>query len=634
MCGIAGYVDFSNSSTLDILERMGRSIAHRGPDSHGNELLLNKYAQIGLSHQRLSIIDLSDTGKQPMYFNGVWITFNGEVYNFNEIKSQLTDLGHSFVGSSDTEVVLHAYSEWGIKCVDKFIGMFSAVLYNEREHVVICLRDRSGTKPFYFYWDSHLFLFGSELKAILTHTNFKKEIDINSVAAFLQYGNIPAPYSIFKNTYKLIPGNYLIINLKEKKLELQQYWNVYDYYNKPKLDISFNEALVSTENLLSDAFKLRMIADVPVGVFLSGGYDSACLTAVLSKELSNKIKTFTIAVPDIGLNEGEYAREIANYLGTQHHEINCTSQDAIEIIEDLPFYYDEPFADSSAIPTMLVSKMARMEVKVALSADGGDEVFAGYNRYDYLMKYGKTIGGLPKVLRKGLYSTMNKIKVSKIPYLKSKYNFTNRYEKLKGIINEPSAFNIMLNLSRQFNDDALKLLIKDKFVLANSPYYSKELKQDYFTPLSFMMAIDYQTYLVDDVLQKVDRASMAYGLEAREPFLDHRLIEWAAQLPDSFKYNKGIKKFILKEITHKYIPVKLLDRPKMGFSIPIENWLRNELKENVLFYLNKQRIKEQGLFNEIATQQILDDFYLNRSKNHLKVWYLYVFQLWYQKWMN
>jgi asparagine synthase (glutamine-hydrolysing) len=250
------------------------------------------------------------------------------------------------------------------------------------------------------------------------------------------------------------------------------------------------------------------------------------------------------------------------------------------------------------------------------------------------MKYGKTIGGLPKVLRKGLYSTMNKIKVSKIPYLKSKYNFTNRYEKLKGIINEPSAFNIMLNLSRQFNDDALKLLIKDKFVLANSPYYSKELKQDYFTPLSFMMAIDYQTYLVDDVLQKVDRASMAYGLEAREPFLDHRLIEWAAQLPDSFKYNKGIKKFILKEITHKYIPVKLLDRPKMGFAIPIENWLRNELKENVLFYLNKQRIKEQGLFNEIATQQILDDFYLKRSKNHLKVWYLYVFQLWYQKWMN
>lgn len=450
----------------------------------------------------------------------------------------------------------------------------------------------------------------------------------------MQFGYVPTPHCIFKNCFKLSPGHYLKFSLDNNAFTLHKYWDVYDAYNKPKLDIPFEEALTETEAVLRSAFSYRMISDVPIGVFLSGGYDSACLTAILQQNGSEKIKTFTIGVPDMGLNEAPYAKDISRHLGTDHHEYNCTHHEALNLIGDLPYYYDEPFGDSSAIPTMLVSKMAREKVTVALSADAGDEVFAGYNRYDYMMKYGKRLNQIPGLFRKGASLAMSVVPADKIPVLKNKYNFHNRYEKLKSLLNDPSPYNLMLSLSKQFNDKQLKQLFVKYAEESSSSHASDALKEEYHSPLAYMMAIDYQTYLLDDILQKVDRASMSTSLEAREPFLDHRVIEWASRLPDHYKYNKGIKKYILKEITHKYLPKELMDRPKMGFAIPIDDWLMNDLKEKTLHYLSDEIIKKQGIFNLKYVQKLKKDFYAGKKELATKIWYLLMFEMWYEKWME
>jgi asparagine synthase (glutamine-hydrolysing) len=376
------------------------------------------------------------------------------------------------------------------------------------------------------------------------------------------------------------------------------------------------------------------VADVPVGVFLSGGYDSTAVTALLQKDRTEKLKTFTISVPDIGLNEAEYARQTAGFLGTDHTEIECTQKDALDLISDLPYYYDEPFADSSAIPTTLVSIMARKQVTVALSADAGDEVFAGYNRYDYLMRYGKKLQSIPGFARKAMAELMNFVPANRIPVLKNKYNFPNRYEKLKSLLRDPSAEQMMLSLSQQYTEKQLAELLEfhpEKLITA---YTSKELGNNSFSPLSYMMAIDYQTYLVDDILQKVDRATMTASLEGREPFLDHRVIEYAAQLPDDFKYHNGIKKHIVREIVHNFIPKEKMDRPKMGFAIPLAAWMNNELKDMVNSYINEKSIKEQGLFNWEAVSRLKTAFFSGKSEYDFKLWYLLMFQMWYERWMK
>lgn len=631
MCGISGFIDYTKSSSKDILQKMTDALIHRGPDGSGNEFIEHSEFLVGLGHRRLAIIDLSETGKQPMKFGNLWITFNGEIYNFQEIKKELENSGHQFIGHSDTEVILHAFSEWGIKCIDRFIGMFSFVIYDSKKEELICVRDRAGVKPFFYYWDKNVFLFASELKSFGQHPKFKKEINLDAVAAFMQFGNVPTPYCIYKDCFKLKPGHYLILKLKTKEIELKKYWDVYDAYNKPKLDISFDEAKHETEKILKSAFDYRMVSDVPIGVFLSGGYDSSLVTAILQKDRSEKLKTFTIGVPDIGLNEAEYAKDVAKYLGTEHYEYTCTQKEALELIDDLPHFYDEPFADSSAIPTTMVCKMARKQVTVALSADAGDEIFAGYNRYDYLMRYGKKLNQIPSFLRSMTVSSMNAIPAENIPVLKNKYNFSNRYEKLKGLLKDPSPKNMMLNLSRQYSDDQLKKIMTFPFNNLETAYLSEELKQSFYSPLAYMMAIDYQTYLLDDILQKVDRASMSASLEGREPFLDHRIIEWAAQLPDEFKYYKGRKKHILKEITHQYLPNKLMDRPKQGFAIPIDNWLTNDLKEKVLYYLNDPKIEQQGIFQVDFIQKLKHDFYSGKKEYAQKLWYVLMFQMWYEK---
>lgn len=633
MCGISGFIDFKNQSTEVILEDMSASLYHRGPDASGSKYFQLDAVQIGLAHRRLSIIDLSDSGKQPMQFKHLWITFNGEIYNYNEIKSELVSLGHQFTGHSDTEVILHAYAQWGKKGINKFIGMFAFVIYDTQMEEIICVRDRAGVKPFFYYWNDGLFLFSSELKAFHKHANFKKELNTDAVAAYMQFGNVPTPHCIFNNSYKLKPGHYLIFSLRTSSFVIEKYWDVYEAYNKPKLNISFSEAKIQTEEILKSAFEYRMVSDVPVGVFLSGGYDSACVTALLQKNRTEKLKTFTIAVPDIGLNEAPYAKDVSKHLGTDHYEYECTQKEALSLIDDLPYYYDEPFADSSAIPTTLVCKMAKKQVTVALSADAGDEIFAGYNRYDYLMKYGKQLNQMPSLLRKGAAGVMNIIPANQIPVLKNRYNFYNRYEKLKGLLKDPSPKNMMLNLSRQFNDREIEQLMKPKTQLLETAYMSDDLKKMHYSPLAYMMAIDYQTYLVDDILQKVDRASMTVSLEGREPFLDHRIIEWAAQLPDHYKYYNGSKKHIIKEIVHDYIPVELMDRPKMGFAIPIENWLMTDLKDKVQYYLSEAKIKEQDIFEVAVVQKLKSDFYSGKKEYAFKIWYLLMFQMWYEKWM-
>lgn len=634
MCGISGFIDFNKRTERQVLERMNRTLAHRGPDGEGYGLFDHSKATVGLGHRRLSIIDLTEGGKQPKAFGQLHITFNGEIYNYAEIKKELEQKGHQFNSHSDSEVILHAFTEWGHSALQKFIGMFAFVMYDEARGKIFACRDRAGVKPLFYYWKNGLFLFGSELKAVLQHPEFVKEIDTNAAAAFMQYGYVPTPHCIFKNTFKLKPGHFLELDLTGRILQTEQYWNVYDAYNKPILDISLPEAITETEKILTNAFQYRMVSDVPVGVFLSGGYDSSCVTALLQKDNTEKIKTFTIGVPDAGLNEAPFAKEIAARLGTDHTEYYCTQKEALEIVPQLPYFYDEPFADSSAIPTSLVSRIAREKVTVALSADAGDEIFAGYNRYDYMIRYGSKLQSIPAVLRKSAAAVMDMVPANNIPLLNKKYLFYSRYEKLKTFLKNPSEKNILKNITRQMSDDSVSVLFKDQVNELYSAFDSEELNAANYSKLSYMMAIDYQTYLLDDILQKVDRATMSVSLEGREPFLDQRIIEWAAQLPLEFKYNKGNKKFLLKEIVHKYLPKQMMDRPKMGFGIPIADWLQNDLKPFVDQYFDESFISKQNIFDMEEVKRIKKSFYQGKVERAEKIWFLLMFQMWYDKWMN
>jgi asparagine synthase (glutamine-hydrolysing) len=633
MCGIAGFIDFKKKSTEANLKGMSSCLQHRGPDGQGVYFTETNDAVIGLGHRRLSIIDLSTSANQPMHYDGLHIIFNGEIYNYNEIRENLIAKGHSFITHSDTEVILHSWREWGAYSITQWHGMFALTLYDEKKAEIICIRDRAGVKPVHYYWKDGLFLFGSELKSITSHPHFEKEIDTASVATFLQYGYVSHPYSIYKHTHKLQPGYLLRLNLTTKDLTTNQYWNVYDYYNKPKLRLSLDEAVEGTETILQKAFQYRMVADVPVGVFLSGGYDSSCVTALLQKNSIEKIKTFTIGTTDKKLNEAPFAKQIAQHLGTEHTEYYCTPKEALEIIPDLPHYYDEPFADSSAIPTILVSRLARQKVTVALSADAGDEIFAGYNRYGYISRYGQKLSSIPKPVRRLAVAAMGSISSEKIPYLRNKQNFHSRYDKLKNLLADPSPSELLKNLSQVFTDKEINELFAAPVSSLVTAHHSSELESGYADPLAYMMAIDYQTYMVDDILQKVDRATMSVSLEGREPFLDQDIVEWAAQLPSDYKYHDGKKKYILKQIVHKYIPREIMERPKMGFGIPIETWLSNELKELVNEYLSEDNLKEHGLFNVQAIRETVTDFFNGRKEKHLKVWYLLMFKMWYKRWM-
>ncbi len=631
MCGIAGFCDFSKKSSNDILKNMTDVLHHRGPDDSGYFYDENEYSQIALGHRRLSILDLSAHGHQPMSFEHLEIIFNGEVYNFKEIKKELLELRYSFHSDSDTEVILKSYHQWGIKAVDRFNGMFAITIYDKKANKLIFIRDRAGVKPFYYYKKDSLILFSSELKSFHKHPNFQKEINKSSLCLYLQFGYVPEPHSIFENCYKLKAGHYGEIDLKSQNFEEIKYWDVVDFYNKPKLDISENEAMEKTEELLKSSFEYRMVSDVPVGVFLSGGYDSSVVTAILQNKRSEKLNTFTIGFKEKGFDEAPYAKQVAKYLGTNHTEYYCTQKDALEIIPKLCELYDEPFGDSSAIPTTLVSALARKYVTVSLSADGGDEIFAGYSKYTTTMQYFNKFNSVPKSIKSLISLGMDRINPKYIPILNKTYNFATRYEKINAILKAKNSVEAMKYTSEYFTkkerDKLLKLGFDD--LVTNFDIKVADTNDE----INQMLAIDYKTYMVDDILTKVDRATMSVGLEGREPLLDYRIIEFVSQLPSNLKYKDGDKKWLLKQITHKYLPKEMMDRPKQGFGVPLTEWFRDELKEYFMIYLDEKRIEKEGLFNPKEIVKLRDSYLSGNKENVQKLWFLLMFEMWYEKWM-
>ena len=416
MCGITGFCDFNKSIKKEFLENATSVLKHRGPDDSNSEVYETGNATIGFGHRRLSILDLSACGRQPMHSDdeNISIILNGEIYNFKEIKKELQNEGHLFHSASDTEVIIKSYQQWGIDAVHKFIGMFAFVLFDKNKNVLYCFRDRAGVKPFYYYKNNDCVLFASELKAFHEYPLFKKEINEEAVSLFFKYAYIRAPHTIFKNAFKLQAGHYLEIDISKKEVKEIKYYDVINFYNKPKLKISEEEAIEETERLMKSAFQYRLVSDVTVGVFLSGGYDSSAVAAILQKNNQQKIKTFTIGFHENNFNEAPYAKKIANYLGTDHHEFYCTEKEAQNIIPQLADIFDEPFGDSSAIPTTLVSRFAAKQVSVALSADGGDEIFAGYNRYRQLSLIYELKNKLPDFLLNFSSSFLSQIPFAKL----------------------------------------------------------------------------------------------------------------------------------------------------------------------------------------------------------------------------
>ncbi len=629
MCGIAGFIDFNKRSGMGELKKMTDAVVHRGPDDSGYELFEDKQANIGFGFRRLSIIDLSPLGHQPMHFAeaGLTIIFNGEVYNYAELRNEPEALGYTFKSGSDTEVILKSYAKWGTACVDRFIGMFAIAIYDERNAQLVLFRDRAGVKPLFWYFKDGLLLFGSELKSFHQHQGFQKSINFSALSLYFQRGYISAPYTIFENTRKLMPGHFLIINLQTHAVTETKYWDVTDCYNQPKLNISYEEAKTEIERLMLSAFQYRMIADVPVGVFLSGGYDSTAVTALLQKNSAQKIKTFTIGFEDPKFNEAPHALEVARHLGTEHYEHTCTYKDALDIIPQWADIYDEPFGDISGIPATLVSRIARKQVTVALSADGGDEIFAGYPKY---FKGVKRLGQLDK-----MPVFLQRVFGELVPNtINADIAVQDKRSKLKDYFGAGDAvkkFDIVSQAMTFY--ETQRLLSKDIQYLP-TPFDEGTLLNNTNDLLSKFQATEYKTYMVDDILQKVDRATMSASLEGREPFLDQRIIEFVSRLPSDFKYRHGQGKFILKDIVHKYVPKQLMERPKMGFGVPLENWLRVELKDMLMDNINVEILKKQNIFEVDKAIQIRDKFLRNEPMDFQRLHYLFMFQLWYAKWMK
>jgi len=631
MCGIAGFIDFKKVSDAEMLKRMTDAMTHRGPDDAGYEVYDAHTALIGFGQRRLSILDLSPLGHQPMHFENLVVDFNGEIYNFKEIRKELEQKGYSFTSWSDTEVILKGYHCWGLQVVNKFIGMFAIALYDKQKEQVIFIRDRAGIKPFYYYWNQDILLFASELKGLYQHPRFEKNIDTNSLALFLQFSYIPAPHAIFKNTFKLLPGHSLIVDLKAKQKELVKYWDVFDSYNQPKIEVSDEEAISETDRLLKNAYEYRMVADVPVGLFLSGGYDSTSVAALLQTGRTEKLKTFTIGFNENEFNEAPEAKKIANYLGTDHTEWYLTAKEAASVLNDLPEIYDEPFADNSTVPTVLVSKLAKQQVKVALSADGGDEIFGGYNKFSQAEKY---TTALPASLQTLLSGTMSLIHPENIPYFNKKYNFSTRYEKMKLIWKSHDPVKAVKYISQYITESEVETFLSKPFEQYHT-FFDDGVKLEHNDGITNrLLAIDYKTFLVDNNLVKVDRATMSVSLEGREPMLDHRIIEYLALLPSSFKIRGGVNKWLLKQVVHRYIPKELMERPKRPFIAPLMVWFREELKEQLKYYLSENTLSKSGIFNNEPIIRLRDAYLSGKKVNYQKLWQILMFQLWYDKWIH
>jgi asparagine synthase (glutamine-hydrolysing) len=641
MCRIAGFWDFSYKKEYDMRDTiiaMRDSLMYGGPDDAGHYLA--SHASLALGHRRLSILDLSPLGHQPMSNDegNTWIVFNGEVYNFEEIKEELEKKGYHFQSHSDTEVILKAHEAWGLEAVHRFRGMFAYALWDNKKQQLILCRDRVGVKPLYWYYRDGLFLFASELKAFHKHPKFAKALDTKSLGMYLRYGYIHAPHTIFQDTHKLEPGHFLVIDNK-RTLKKMQYWDVKEHYvsgvgleaSGQWAKTSDEEVTDELERLLMESFSLRMVSDVPVGVFLSGGIDSSTVCALLAHQ-GYKLKTFSIGFTEKEYDEAPYARLVAAHLGTNHTELYCTTQDAFNIIPKLPDLYDEPFGDASSIPTHLVSILARQQVKVSLSADGGDELFCGYTRYPMV---GKTIKRLTRSplfpLLTGVLHAISPDSAfaiyKRLSFLLPRYtNFRDKYLKLRSVLGA-SDFATQYQRSNSYflSEDMNELGIRNEQVVDVDAGVLNEFHR--------MMFIDFKTYLPDDILTKVDRATMGVALEGRDPFLDHKLIEYIVKLPISYKYRNGIAKHLLKKILFKYVPQKLLDRPKQGFGIPVYEWFKGDLKTLYKDSLSKEKIQKENILNPAVVERLLQDYLNDKGVNPHKLWFLFMFEMWREKWL-
>jgi asparagine synthase (glutamine-hydrolysing) len=641
MCGITGFWDISRQISTDylpvIVQQMSKSLIHRGPDDGGS--WVDGEVGIALGHRRLSIVDLSPQGHQPMISsNGRYvIVFNGEVYNFPELRKQLQSLGYSFCGHSDTEVMLSAICEWGVlEATKRFNGMFAFAVWDSQERVLHLGRDRIGEKPLYYGWCGHTFIFASELKAFKVHPDFQPEINRDALALFLRFSYIPAPYSIYQGIYKLPPATLLSWNGTTIHPQPVPYWSAkiaaesgvaYPFTG------SENEAIVHLEELLKDAIKMRMLADVPLGAFLSGGIDSSTIVALMQSQSQQPVKTFSIGFHEQDYNEAEYAKSVAQHLGTDHRELYVTSDEAMAVIPKLPSLYDEPFSDPSQVPTFLISQLARNHVTVSLSGDGGDELFAGYKRYFLASSIWQKIGWIPQTVRHSTAKALTSVSAQTWnrgfepinTILPAKLNFGDKLHKLASIlaVSHPDTMYADLVSPLQepekvvIDSSQLSTVFSDGNLWASLPNFTER-----------MMYLDLISYLPGDILVKVDRATMGVSLEGRIPFLDHRVVEFAWQIPLSMKIRGNQGKWLLRQVLYKYVPKELIERPKMGFGIPIGAWLRGPLRDYAEDLLDESRLRREGYFHPQPIRQKWDE-HQNGDRNwqhHL--WVILMFQAW------
>ncbi len=629
MCGICGMVYNDKERAIDqsILKKMCDVITHRGPDDEGTYIHQN----VGLGMRRLSIIDLS-TGKQPISNEdgSIWIVFNGEIYNHKTVRTELETLGHRFKTQTDTEAIVHAYEEYGDSCVQRLNGMFAFAIWDNRNHTLFLARDRLGIKPLYYLFDKNQLIFGSEIKSILQAGDIPKRIDLQALDHFLTFEYIPAPLSIFQDIKKLPPGHTL--KLKNNEIWVRSYWDVELKSN----GASPTELKQNLRELLQDAVKIRLMSDVPLGAFLSGGIDSSTIVALMAQVMDEPVKTFSIGFEDSTYNELQYARLIAEKFKTEHHEF-IIKPDAVELADNLVKFLDEPFGDFSIFPTYLVSKMARDYVTVVLSGDGGDELFAGYDTYiaDKIAK--KYYNRLPAQFRKDVLSRF--------------FDLIPPSSKKKGLINKAKRFVEGMKLPEDLHHTRWMIFLQqaEKDLLYNNDVKSGMSEFDpfkfvrsYFANVAYnhhddinkQMYVDLKMYLVDNILVKVDRMSMATSLEARVPFLDYRFVEFAATIPGEYKMQGRKTKMILKQAMEDLLPHEILYRGKEGFSIPIKNWLKKELKPLMMETLAPQKIKREGFFNPNYIQKLISQHISGQENHSHRLWALIIFGRWYDLYMS
>lgn len=643
MCGIAGFWQLSqdNADPLETLSCMGATLAHRGPDDSG--LFHDDATGIGLAFRRLSILDLSTDGHQPMFSASgrLAIIFNGEVYNFEEVRAELGS--HQWRGHSDTEVMLEALERWGVEAaVQRFIGMFAFALWDRRERKLYLVRDRLGIKPLYYGRAGTAFVFASELKAIRQHPEFEAEIDRDALALYMRHNYVPSPHCIYKGLFKLQPGCMLTLNSSTTAPLISRYWSGVEVARRGQqspLQVSESDAIEELHQLLLRAVRLRMIADVPLGAFLSGGVDSSTVVALMQAQSQRPVKTFTIGFQEEGYNEAIDAKRVAEHLRTDHTELYLTPKDAQDIVPLLPRMYDEPFSDSSQIPTYLVSKLARGSVTVSLSGDGGDELFGGYNRYSMIRRIWNFRRFVPTPLLNAASSVLQAVPPHRIdkafrilrpvlPKTLRQGTPGNKAHKLAEFLSQdtPQALYHQA-LSHWTNPTAI---IPD----SHEPDTVRECVEYLSASANIeevMMLTDLLNYLPDDILTKIDRASMAVSLEARVPLLDHRVVEFAWSLPLSLKIRKRENKWILRQVLYKYVPATLIERPKMGFGVPIDFWLRGPLRDWAESLLSEQSLSDHGLLNPDCIRKKWSEHLSGHHNWQYLLWDVLVFQDWFQQ---